>query len=59
MRDKVVSAVTWAVIIGLGIADAEGLGWARAIAGVLFLIWLCCVALPWLWSELPRPRRRE
>jgi hypothetical protein len=51
MRDKVVSTVTWVAIIGLGIGDAEGFGPARIIAGVLFVIWFACVAVPWLVAE--------
>jgi|NGEPerStandDraft_6_1074524.scaffolds.fasta_scaffold15414_6 hypothetical protein len=52
MRDKAVSAITWGVIILLGIADAEGWGWAKPIIAVLFLLWLFGVALPWVWSVL-------
>jgi hypothetical protein len=58
MRDKVVSAITWTAIVGLGIADAEGFQPARYIAGALGLVWLVCIAVPWLWSERPPPWRR-
>jgi hypothetical protein len=58
MRDKVVSAITWTAIIGLGIADADGFRPAKYIVGVLTLIWLACVAVPWLWSERPPPWRK-
>jgi hypothetical protein len=59
MRGTVVSAITWAAIIGLGIADAEGFQPARYIAAVLGLVWLACVAVPWIVSELPPPWRRR
>lgn len=58
MRDKVVSGVTWGVIVLLGIADAEGWGWAKPILLVLGVLWFFGVALPWLWSELPRRSRQ-
>jgi len=59
MRDKTISAITWTVIIGLGIAAGLGVGWAKAIGAVLLLVWLFAVALPWLWSERPPPWRRR
>lgn len=59
VRDRMASAIVWVVIVGLGIADAEGFPPARYIAGVLTLIWLACVAVPWIISELPPPWRRR
>jgi hypothetical protein len=55
MRSRVVSAITWAAIAGLTFANAEGYAPARFIAGILVLVWLVCVAVPWLWRERPPP----
>ena len=55
MRDRVVSAITWAAIAGLTYANAEGFGPARFIVGILVLVWLVGVAVPWLWRERPSP----
>jgi|GEM_PF-6896035 len=47
MRDKT-SSVTWAAIIGLGVA--AGVGWkpAKVACPVVLLIWLLFYAPPWL-----------
>lgn len=47
MRDKTAS-VTWAAIIGLGVA--AGIGWrpVKAAGAVVVLIWLLFYVLPWL-----------
>jgi hypothetical protein len=59
MRDKLVSAITWAAIICFAIAAAEGVAAARYIAAVLAVLWLVFVAAPWTLSEMPSPRRRR
>jgi hypothetical protein len=59
MREKAVSAITWAAIIGLGTADAEGVSSARYLVALLVVLWLVLVAVPWIFSELPPPWRRR
>jgi hypothetical protein len=48
-RDKIITAITWTAIIGLGIADGAEWEPAKIIAGLLFLVWLILCAIPWLW----------
>jgi hypothetical protein len=48
MRDRTARALTWAAIIGLGVADGAGWPPAKIIAGVIFLLWLIFCAIPWV-----------
>jgi hypothetical protein len=59
VREKVLSAITWSAIIGLAIADAEGVAGARYVVAALVVLWLASVATPWIVRELPPPWRRR
>lgn len=47
-RDKIVTAITWTAIIGLGIADGAEWEPAKIIAGLCFLVWFVFCAIPWV-----------
>ena len=47
MIERLTNIFGWAAVVAIGVGDAAGVTWARAVTAVLLVLWLAFVAVPW------------